>query len=322
MKDGKIAADVGIDALNATIKKKLGGLAAKQVLDVGNQVAVFKDNLARMFEDLGPAVEPFLKALHEVLEIFDQSLPSGRALKAVVTGVFTSLFAIAQKVLPYVKFFLLQLVIEGLKVYITLKPIIKYFKELFDTAGGGATLRDVLAAIASYLAGAIGGMLLLVAAGTAAFQVLTSFYASIWELFSGGYAIAANFVEGLIQGILGGVGRAVEAARNLASSALGAVKGVLGIASPSKALAEMGGHTAAGFAQGLEKGQGQVQGSMQDMVSPPQVERGKSQGGGRSIDVGGVTISINGVKDAESLKDLLPTMIAQLFEQVAIEQGV
>ncbi len=61
-----------------------------------------------------------------------------------------------------------------------------------------------------------------------------------------------NLVQGLINGISGMIGSAVAKARELASGVADAVKGFLGIHSPSKLFTEIGEYVGQGFDNGLQ----------------------------------------------------------------------
>ncbi|QGJ94791.1 tape measure protein [Mycobacterium phage Blinn1] len=80
---------------------------------------------------------------------------------------------------------------------------------------------------------------------------IRSFFADAgtWLLDAG-----RNIVQGLINGIGDMIGSAVAKAKELASSVAGAVKGFLGIHSPSKLFEEFGINTGQGYALGLDKG--------------------------------------------------------------------
>jgi hypothetical protein len=61
-----------------------------------------------------------------------------------------------------------------------------------------------------------------------------------------------NIVSGLVEGITGGIGRAVDAVKNLGASVIGAGADILGIQSPSKVFAEQGRFIDEGLAMGIE----------------------------------------------------------------------
>lgn len=65
--------------------------------------------------------------------------------------------------------------------------------------------------------------------------------------------VATAMIQGLVNGLFGGVGRVVEAARDVASRALNAAKNFLGIHSPSTEFAEVGKFSDIGLANGLTK---------------------------------------------------------------------
>ena len=81
----------------------------------------------------------------------------------------------------------------------------------------------------------------------------------------------------LIQGMINGVGSMGQAlkdkAGNLASGAVDSIKGVLGIASPSKVLTKIGLQTGEGFVKGIDKMQRGAAGAMTDLVEVPEPAR-------------------------------------------------
>ncbi len=63
--------------------------------------------------------------------------------------------------------------------------------------------------------------------------------------------IGANILDGLVNGLKAGLSRVVDAAKNIGSSVINTLKGVLGIASPSRVMKELGAFTSEGFVQGI-----------------------------------------------------------------------
>lgn len=76
-------------------------------------------------------------------------------------------------------------------------------------------------------------------------------------------------VSGLVKGIVGSSGEAIDAVRNMGAEALKGFKDVLGIHSPSKVFAEFGQHTTAGYVQGIERGDAQAQRAVEGMIDMP-----------------------------------------------------
>ena len=75
--------------------------------------------------------------------------------------------------------------------------------------------------------------------------------------------VGINMVQGLVNGILSMLGAPGKALAKVADSAIGKLRGLLGIKSPSRVFAQLGGHTMAGFTQGLLGGQGAAQNALQ-----------------------------------------------------------
>jgi hypothetical protein len=81
--------------------------------------------------------------------------------------------------------------------------------------------------------------------------------------------LASEMMQGLINGILGAGPAVVGAMINVAKGAINAAKKILGIASPSKVFADIGGYTGEGFAEGVDDSAGMAQDAMAAMVEPP-----------------------------------------------------
>ena len=74
------------------------------------------------------------------------------------------------------------------------------------------------------------------------------------ELGAAGARLGVAIIRGMVNGIGGGIGEITSAAKSVASSALDAAKGVLGIHSPSREFFKIGKYVNQGFAQGLRSG--------------------------------------------------------------------
>src|SRR5262249_9059820 len=109
------------DALNQALVTKGAGPLARMSVGLDTLGAKLRENIEAFFEDVDTA--PFLAAMKDLLGIFGQDTASGQTLKKIITGFFNETFKLAAKVLPYIKRFLLDLIIFGLKTYIGLKPL-------------------------------------------------------------------------------------------------------------------------------------------------------------------------------------------------------
>lgn len=124
--------------------------------------------------------------------------------------------------------------------------------------------------------------------------------------------LGRNLMMGLVSGITGAVSAVISAVSGAVTGAVDAAKSVLGIASPSKVFAEIGGYTVEGFTGAVDEGAGEAQGSMAALVAPtPAVAQAASSGaagatggaGGKAkagVDLSGATLNFYGVKDAET----------------------
>lgn len=98
----------------------------------------------------------------------------------------------------------------------------------------------------------------------------------------------SQFIAGLVGGINSGVGSVVEAVKNLAARAKGAITSALQIKSPSKVMQKLGGHISGGLAKGITGGQGSVEAASGRLATVS--ASGASGGGGGG---GPMSITIN-----------------------------
>lgn len=91
-----------------------------------------------------------------------------------------------------------------------------------------------------------------------------------------------NMIQGLANGIKGAIGWVVDAVSGVADRTIGLFKEKLGIHSPSRVFAELGGFTMAGLQEGLADGQNGPLGTVQRMAS-------KMAGIGAGIAIGGTS---------------------------------
>lgn len=98
----------------------------------------------------------------------------------------------------------------------------------------------------------------------------------------------SQFIAGLVGGINSGVGSVVEAVKNLAARAKGAITSALQIKSPSKVMQKLGGHISGGLAKGITGGQGSVEAASGRLATVS--ASGASGGGGGG---GPMSITLN-----------------------------
>ena len=341
---GKISVADGLAALNAATRARWGDVAAKQALSLGSQFGKLKDSIGDLFENA--AIEPFLIALKSVLDLFSENSVTGKALGAIMTEVFGGLSNVLARLLPTIRVIIGSLILGMLEVWIATKPVREALAKVFDFGDEGSTLVDTI----GLLAKAVGmGLVVAVTASAAAFGafatalrvvmavarpvmaalnfVVDGLQTVVGVVLETASNIGGAIIDGIVGGISAGASTVWDALKGLALGAVGAVKETLGIASPSRVFAQLGAFTAEGFVGGLEAGTADVGTTLDSMVTPTV---GSTAGAtptsagaraGSRVDVGGITMTINGVQNAEQLQSVLPTLLAQAFEQIGFQVG-
>ncbi|MEJ7440319.1 hypothetical protein WL735_11595 [Staphylococcus hominis] len=117
-------------------------------------------------------------------------------------------------------------------------------------SGGSQWVSGIVGAMARFLSSVISGFSNVASQTQSGMQRA---YSTIVG-FVGQFASAGmDLMRGLVQGIMNGMSWVVNAARNVAKSAVNAAKSALGIHSPSRVFKEIGGYTMQGFGIGIDK---------------------------------------------------------------------
>ncbi len=154
-------------------------------------------------------------------------------------------------------------------------------------------------------------------------QVKAFFGTLATEAWNAGKAI----VEGLVGGIENMISSAVNGVKKLGGAVIGGLKSMLGIASPSRVMFEMGVHTSAGFAGGLGAGTDGVEdaaGGMGGAAMTAGEVGGRSGGGGGSVSqVFNVDVRIEASHAAspQEMASIVEEQIAALAERLALMAG-
>ncbi len=342
----------------------------------------FMESIGDMFEDVD--VGPFLGQVKDLFAVFSQSSPVGRRLKEVVGGAFRSIFDNATQAVTGVKVLFLTIGIKALEAFLSVKPLIKSIREFFSAPAGAKILATILGALWTVfkavgvailvvvgvfvamwaIAAAIGVVFwslvgVLIAFGATltqdianAITTVIGFFANLWTTVTtwiqGAPQAAADFVAGLVGGITNGAAALVDSVKGLASSATGAFKSALGIASPSKVMFEAGGDTTAGVAGGVEAGIPEVAKAFEAVadtgpaamagagdIAPPANALATAAAGGvaaatpSSASSGPVSVQITiepgaivaGGANASELLELLTAQLADKLEEVLMQFG-
>ncbi len=324
MKAGKITAEQGIAALAKAVSQKFAGVAGKQVLDIGNQFQHFKDNVSKLFEDVN--TDGFLSALHDVLSMFDQSTESGRILKTVITDAFNGMFKIVAEAGPTIKWLFKEMIILALRFYIAMRPVLSAIKNAFsgESLDIVKTFKAVFGPLAEDIIGVVSALSILVGWVITVDAWILHIINSVMDFKAGMEQAGGAIIGGLVNGIKNGAGAAVDAVKQVASDMLNNFIGHFKIGSPSKVMAEMGGHLMSGLGQGIDQGSAGAQASMSDAMSSTPVAKSSGGGGGNksvSVTVAPGAIVISGVQNAQQVADMLPEMFANAVEELMMEKG-
>jgi tape measure domain-containing protein len=233
----KFAGSKGVQKwANDTAKSMSGflsqvGKAIKEVFadpKVAKSIGTLGKDIANVFKDLGPA---FKKALPDLIQFAKDVLPS----------VIDAIDKVVKKIPTLIAWW--GRLAAGLKVIgPTVANVIGFFGDLTGT------LFDVSANIGNFVADAIKGFRGFV---TDAQTNLGNFESWLGGLVDSFVTIGNNIVSGLGQGIANAWDGVMGTIHNLVNSIPLAVRKLLGIASPSKVFAEIGGWVGKGLQKGL-----------------------------------------------------------------------
>jgi hypothetical protein len=329
---------------------KFGGVVAEQLRGLDAQTARLSKLWKKLFSGIN--VEPFLDALGVLVGMFSRLNPLADSFGGAVEGAINPIGPMALRAAYAVEAFALGFAIQLTKMYIAVKPALKWLGELFGMQDDGTTdtfkkLGEVAAIVALVFTGALAVAMGVVGAAVGvvvgAFALLgLAIYETIriaglllsglislgTTIVSWAQTVGVDLMMGLVNGITATVGAVVQAVSNAVGSAITAAKEVLGIASPSKVFAEIGDNTVAGFTGSVDDGAAEAESSMASLVSanpgavaaPATEAPGAGAGGGgksaagKSLDLSGATLNFYGVKDAEHSRDLIADVFTRLLE--------
>ncbi len=272
------------------------------------------------------AFDKFLGGLDSLVDLFDESNASGKAMRVVFDDIFGGLINAAADFIPKIRSAFIQFEILILKALIAIKPFGSTI--LYVATAVGVTAAAIVGLLVAALVIVTGLIVGTIAAGYWLVNALTDVGIAIGNWFKslGDMSltdIATNLMNGLINGIMAAGPAVISALGGVVSGAITAAKSLLGIASPSKVFAEIGMNTGEGMAQGVEGATSNVQGALETMVSPTEAPDassfGGSKGGGHAIT--GNTFVFQGVADAEDAEARFGALLTRLLEGDALQLG-
>lgn len=260
-----------------------------------------KEAFSHLLEGLDLA--PLSNSLKDFFSIFDLANPSGQAMKEGIGGAMQFVVNLMGDGIRIGKDLFLHMVIWALEAAIAVKSFAKHWEEwkpiVLGVAAAIATALSpsiilmtvgfiewaVSASAAAVATIAATWPLLAIAAavGLVAFGIvkLIQHWDDVKNFFTtiGAAAVDAgkSLIDGFVHSIADGVDRVVNAAKKVGSAAVGALKSLLGIASPSRVMYELGAHVSEGMALGVESGADRVQDAHETLM--PSTQSASPQGG-------------------------------------------
>lgn len=341
-RSARLGAKQMAEAVEKALAKKAVGPLADLFLTFPNLIGKVKEGFLSLFDKLGPAIRPFMTAVKGLFGEFSKGGGAINFLKPIVTSVMTTVFQWATRavvairgivkafteagkgggvfggVVSVIKTVVGILLFMGKVVAAPMGMLLAFLKAIFTNA----TVLKGIRVIFTVIAVAIGIVVVVVGALIAAVGLAVSIFASLAGalagMVTGGISAAVGFIDGIVGGITNGAGAVIGAITALAGSAVGAFKAALGIASPSKVMMAMGGHTVAGFTEGVDDGTDKAEASMSKMVTP---KAGKGAKGGAKDGKGGLIANFyNCVFGGGITQDQVDAMMQSWWERLANEQ--
>ena len=321
-------------AATKAAKLKFGPDFAKAMLSADFQSQRLKANVGKIFGGL--KIEGFLGALQKGAALFDENSAAAQGIKVVFESMFQPLVDGMANAIPKMIAGFLQLEIWALKGLISIQQYQPTFNLIGAVVSAWASSVGQSFAVVSTIAGAwltsigqsIQALQALGALGGQALDGLSAAALSVRQFLLGLSLadVGMALVKGLADGITGGGAAVLAAVTGVANSAVAAAKRALGIHSPSKVFAEIGGHTAEGMSVGVDAGADAVQGSLEAMVAPPAPAAPAggagaapaSASGGMTVTIGSIVFQVEG--NAEGGKKAFAELV-NLLEGLAQQGG-
>lgn len=368
LKNNQVSADVGTQAILAIVSDKLDkggplGSIAKEIGggSISGQLAALKNQMNSVFAD-SAVTGPFVEALKTINRLLDPTTKSGQQIRETLGRAFQSVADALARITPEDIERLLSATISLVDGVLdlaaafknslgkALEKILAPFGQLSDDSETSRVALAALGAAAEWLAGALGtvagsilsGFLALPSKLVGLHQSFADIFDKIPDSWEGVeewfdsidlWDVGQNIVDGLWEGIKDGWRGLLESIEGLLDLLPTAAKKALGIASPSKVFAEIGGFVGEGFTVGINDNAGEAQEAVEDLVAPPEMPQVTFGGGGTSSTVrefrgGGVTIEnltispiLDGNGDVESQARAFGLEFHRTIQRLNAESG-
>lgn len=269
-----------VKRLSDDIKNRFGGVVAKQMKSLEVSQLKMQEGFASLFTDLD--IEPFLDGMTQLRGMFSQSTESGRALKALVTDLLKPLLGSATDGLVTMRRFFKQMIIGALEIEIAFMTVRNWFLKTF----GSGQVNTLSRLFGSFQAGRVFVYALAAGFGVLAVNVIAATWpilavaAGIWGIITLAQQLSdlwneidwtdmgAAIWKGIVGGVKSGWSAVTTVFSDMAGEAKRAFAQALGIESPSKVFAKLGGEIPAGVKLGVEQRTPEAQSAVDSIVTP------------------------------------------------------
>jgi hypothetical protein len=354
-KDGSKALTQGFQANRDDIKNALSRIGEQRFAGPALDQMRSLESLSKRWEEAkgslfeGLKVGMLLAGLQKLVNLFDESSESGKAIRVVLAGIGQPIVDALSAALPYAEAFFEGVIIGALMLTLGVLKLKNAFMNMlpegFSTSidwlkvamyAGVAVfvlfMAAVLAvgAVLAYLAApfifAAAKVALLVGAVIFAYDYITTNMDAILEYFENFdlSKAAGDIIDGLIDGIKLGAEGLYMAFTDLAKGGFNAFKSALGIKSPSRVFRMAARWIPAGAAAGIEDGSRDVEQAAANMVGPDAMAGAGGASGARGsvayhYNFAAGSVVITGVEQAD---DNFMRRLARALQTLAAQGGV
>lgn len=321
LKAGKIAADVGIDALTRSITNgKVGELAAKK-FDLKDVVTDWHNAWQQLVESVDAG--PLTSALRNFVGIFSDGTNSSAALKDELVSDVNAIIKWLGAGIDAATTFGLRLELGFLQGKLAAKPLLDEMARVGIITPSISELGQEIQVIAKWLtvAGVAGAFLV------TEIQAIQGWLGKqgAGALHAGGHESAGGFVEGIAAGLLDGRGVVGAAATDLGNAAIAKLRAVWQSHSPSMVAFDIGQGVGEGMALGATSSSDKAANAVGAALSPPDFSGHSGMGGGHrnvTIAAGAVHVEVHGAAaNAEEIGAIVEEKLADVIERVNLELG-
>lgn len=228
-------------------------LAPLATMLVGTLVPILSQIIQIVVQVATTVISAVMPVISTVVAAVSTYIP---VIQQVITSVMTAVLSIVNAVWPAIQA-VITTVANVIQTVVTvamdvIQGVITAAMQIIsgDWSGAWSTIQSTLSNAWSSIKSAV----------QSGIDNVVSFFSGLGDRIMGAisgigsmlYSAGSDLINGLSQGIQDAIGGVVSAVQSGVQQVVDAAKGLLGIASPSKVFAEIGGYTMEGFAEGID----------------------------------------------------------------------